>query len=120
MPVRYKGDPQEEVFLWANDLVRGRIEIRKNYRFHPDRAFELDVAFPSAMLGIEVDGFGRGGHGGGHQSPKGFIRDREKDLEAACLGWRVIRVATAQVRDGRAFGYLERILGRYVLNGTND
>ena len=117
MPVRLKGQAQLEVFLWVQDTLRGKALVKQNYRFHPKRRFELDVAIPSAMLGIEVDGFGAGGHGGGHQSPKGFIRDREKDLEAACLGWRVIRVATAQVRDGSAWRYLEQILWRYVLGG---
>ena len=67
--------------------------------------FELDVAIPKFKLGIEVDGFG-----GGHQLPKGFNRDREKDLEAACLGWQVVRVSTTQVENGMAWSYLERII----------
>ena len=104
-----KGQEQEQVFLWVRDAVGDVAEVKRDYVFLPHRKFELDVAIPSAKLGIEVDGFG-----GGHQLPKGWLRDREKDLVALGAGWHVARVATAQVRDGSAFLHLEPILIRYV------
>ena len=101
------GQAQLSVSLWVEDLLRHKgVKVRRNYRFHPTRKFEFDIAILEWKIGIEVDGFG-----GGHQLPKGFIRDREKDLEAAIIGWRVLRLSTAQVRDGSAFDYLDRIFG---------
>lgn len=103
MPPTLTGQAQHSVYLWIVDRLKG-MDVRSNYRFHSKRKFELDVAILEWRLGVEVDGFG-----GGHQLPRGFIRDREKDLEAACEGWRVLRLSTAQVRDGSAFDYLDRI-----------
>ena len=104
-----EGQEQEQVFLWVRDALSGVAEVKRNHVFLPNRKFELDISIPSARLGIEVDGFG-----GGHQLPKGWLRDREKDLVAAGAGWRVVRIATAQVRDGTAWLHLKPILLRYV------
>ena len=107
---RYEGNEQEQVYLWVRDAVPDHLKVIRNHRFlAPRRKLELDVSIPSAKLGIEVDGIG-----GSHMMIKGWNRDREKDLEAACVGWRVVRVTTVQVRDGSAFRYLETILFRYV------
>ena len=113
MAYRAKGNAQYQTFLWVQDRVR-HLKVESNYKFmHPEREFELDVAIPAVMIGIEVDGL-LPGVGGGHQRRLAYIQDRVKDLEAACRGWRVFRVATDQVEDGTAFDYLERIFRRYL------
>lgn len=60
-------------------------DLVREYRFHPERRWRFDFAFPSQRLGIEVDGRGR------HQSVDGVRKDCEKGNAAVLLGWRVLR-----------------------------
>ena len=75
--------------------------------FHPTRRWRFDWAWPDQKLALEVDGavYSRGRHTRG----KGFENDMEKLNEALLLGWRVLRVSTGMVADGRALGFVERI-----------
>lgn len=60
--------------------------------FHPRvRGFELDFAFPTAKVNIEVDGWAW------HRSPDAFERDRRRDAELAAEGWVVLRFTWRQV-----------------------
>jgi len=56
-------------------------------RFHPDRKWRFDLAWPEFRIAIEVQGglFVRGGHNRGAQ----IIRDQEKMRAALELGWLV-------------------------------
>ena len=53
--------------------------------------FELDFGFPSARLGIEVDGWAH------HGSRSAFEADRARDAYLAGTGWRVLRFTWYQV-----------------------
>lgn len=80
----------------------------REFRFHPTRKFRADFAYPDHRLLIEVDG---GGFvAGRHTRGAGFEKDCEKASEAACLGFRVIRVTPRQVEDGRAVEWIARAL----------
>lgn len=59
------------------------------YRFHLERRFRFDYAWPEQLIALEVDGgvWTRGRHTRG----SGFMRDQEKTNLAALLGWRVFR-----------------------------
>ena len=48
--------------------------------------------------------------GGRHTRGKGYERDCEKYNEAVILGWRILRVTTDMVSDGRAFDVVARAL----------
>jgi very-short-patch-repair endonuclease len=78
------------------------------HRFHPERRWRVDLAWPDLKVAVEIDGGtwiqGR------HTSGSGFANDARKLNEAAILGWRVLRVTPSMVRDGEALGYVERIL----------
>ena len=76
--------------------------------FSRGRRWRFDLAWPSWMLAIEVDGgtFSRGRHTRG----VGYERDCEKLNEAVLNGWHVLRVTGAMVEDGRALVYVERAL----------
>lgn len=80
----------------------------KEYRFHPERRWRFDVAFPEQRVAVEIDGavWTQGRHTRG----SGYIADCEKKAEAAILGWRVICVPTQWVTGGAALGYIERAL----------
>jgi very-short-patch-repair endonuclease len=73
------------------------------------RKWAADFALADGLL-VEVDGgvFVNGGHNRG----KAYTDDRERDAEALCHGWRVLRVTTDQVESGAALAWIERALAR--------
>lgn len=78
------------------------------FRFHPTRKWRFDFAWPDRSIAVEVDGaiFVSGRHTRGI----GVEKDNEKFAEALLAGWKVLRVSTNQVRDGRALAWVERLL----------
>ena len=59
------------------------------HRFHPERKWRFDYAWPDAKVALEVEG---GVWTGGRlTSSAGFLKDMEKYNAAARLGWRVLR-----------------------------
>jgi very-short-patch-repair endonuclease len=89
----------------ANDLP----EPVREYRFHPKRLWRFDFAWPAVKLALEVEG-GIYMKKSGHNTAAGITRDCFKGNEALCLGWRVIRVTSAQIDDGSAVDWLRKAL----------
>ena len=81
------------------------------YKWHPERLFRADYAYPDIKLLIEVDGgtWAKMGHSRG----SGIEKDRIKDAEALMLGFKTLRVTGTMVMDGKAIGYLEKIFKGY-------
>lgn len=71
----------------------------REHRFHPSRRWAFDLAWPDHLLAVEYDGgtYSKGRRSG-HTSISGMARDKEKDAEAAILGWSVIRLDAKTVR----------------------
>lgn len=80
------------------------------YRFAPPRRWRFDLAWESLRFACEIEGGVFMAGGSRHSRGRGYENDCEKYAEALCRGWRVLRVTTDMVRDGRALNYLERIL----------
>lgn len=80
----------------------------REYRFAPPRRWRADFAYPEKKLLIEVEG--GVWVNGRHNRPLGFIKDAEKYNEAACLGYRVLRVTPDMIRSGEAVRCIERVL----------
>ena len=80
----------------------------REYRFHPERRWRLDFAWPERTFAVEIEG----GiwTGGRHTRGKGFLGDEEKYAEAMLLGWTVYRCSTDTVTSGHAIGVIERML----------
>ena len=80
----------------------------REYQFDADRRYRFDFAWPDVKVACEVEGgtFIQGRHVRG----KGFEGDCEKYNLAACLGWRVIRVTSKMIHDGRALKWIERVM----------
>lgn len=59
------------------------------FRFHNQRRWRFDYAFPAQKIAVEVEG----GiwSGGRHTRGAGFLKDMEKYNAATALGWRVLR-----------------------------
>ena len=60
------------------------------FRFHGERKWRFDFAWPEKKVALEVEG----GiwTGGGHNRGPGYISDMEKYNIAALYGWRLFRV----------------------------
>lgn len=65
------------------------------YKFHAERKWRFDLAWPDLKVALEVEG--GVWTGGRHTSSAGFIRDLEKYSEAAALGWLIIRRTPTQL-----------------------
>ena len=65
------------------------------YRFHPDRKWRFDFAWPEARIAYEIEG--AVWTGGRHTRGSGFIKDAEKYNHAAALDWLVFRIDSAHV-----------------------
>ena len=72
-------------------------QFEQEYKFHPDRKWRFDFAFPDEKIAIEVEGglFTQGRHTRG----RGYIQDMQKYNAATILGWRVLRYGTGQIND---------------------
>ena len=81
-----------------------KLNPESEYRFHPERKWRFDFAFPDRMLAIEIEGRGR------HQSFSGFAKDIEKYNTAAKMGWRILRYTPQMVFRGDAINDVLEIL----------
>lgn len=90
--------------LYAADLVPVVTELR----FHPERKWRFDLAWPDFKVAVEI----HGGTwvGGRHTRGAGFEKDREKMNEAQLLGWLVLEVTDKQIRSGQALAWVEKAL----------
>lgn len=82
----------EERFALAWALnVTGLAAPLREHRFHDEREWRFDFAWPACKVALEIEGRGR------HQTVKGARDDCEKYNEAARLGWKVIRFPATDV-----------------------
>lgn len=65
------------------------------FRFHPERRWRIDYAFPEQKVAVEIEGglFVRGRHSRG----AGMLADMEKYNAATMLGWKLLRYSPAQL-----------------------
>ena len=110
--VRHKSKSKWEQDLWFWLELEYPGEFIAEYRFHPKRMWRFDFACVHEKFAVEIDGIVYRGNKGGHQTPKGMERDREKDAEAMILGWKVLRITPKMMRSGLAYVYIERLLRR--------
>ena len=85
------------ITLWR---IIGGPALEAEYRFHPQRRFRFDFAYPAAMVAIELEG---GQYTGGrHTRPMGYAADCEKYNLAAAMGWRVFRFTRSMLEENPA------------------
>ncbi|CCF83623.1 hypothetical protein [Nitrolancea hollandica] len=89
----------------------------REYRFHPERMWRFDFAWPQHKVALEVEGGTR--TGGRHVRGDGFAADCAKYAEAALLGWCVIRVTGEMVHDGTAINYVERAIKNAIRDSAS-
>lgn len=80
----------------------------REYRFHPERRWRFDFAYPEHRIGIECEG---GIHSGGrHVRGKGYEGDLDKYNAAVLLGWDVVRFSAGMIRSGKAVETIRTLL----------
>lgn len=109
-PTISKPAPDYRPMVTAYCLAHAQTLPFAELKFHPDRKWKFDFAWPERKLAMEVEGI-TGGKGGRHQRRDGYRGDCEKYAEALCLGWRVLRVTPAQLKSGEAWNWLDKLLG---------
>jgi hypothetical protein len=97
--------PNTDPFACVLDAAGLPTPIRE-HRFAPPRRWRFDYCWPSLRLALEVEG--GTWTGGRHVRGQGYERDCEKYNAAALAGWKVLRVTTGMVSDGRALSLLEQ------------
>lgn len=107
---------------YKHSLVRGLLFDLKQERlpvpvtehvFHPTRKWRFDAAYVEEKIAIEIEGgtgWKRDGGKSRHLTPSGFREDVEKYNSAAILGWCLIRLTPAMLRDGTAIEAIGRAL----------
>lgn len=80
----------EAAFAFYWHLLTGEGEPVRQHRFHPDRRWRFDFAWPEALVAVECEGgiWTQGRHVRG----RGFRNDCEKYNAATALGWSVFRI----------------------------
>ena len=103
------GSPSLEQTFLLHLRRLGIPEPVREMQFHPSRRWRFDFAWPTWKLAVEVDGgtYARG-RASGHTSITGMARDREKDAEAAILGWTTLRIDAVHVKDGTGADWVRR------------
>lgn len=83
------------LLAWRGLAPEGAPEPVREYRFHPDRRWRFDFAWPAQQVAVAIDGGQWAPHGGRHSRDG----DREKLNEAVLLGWCVLRYSGAMLDD---------------------
>lgn len=83
-------------------------EPAREHRFHDERKFRFDFAWPDYRLAVECEGgiwmAGR------HTRGAGYTADLEKYNLAAMCGWLVLRFTKTQVQHGIALSMIQAAL----------
>ncbi len=88
------------------------LEIKREFRFHPDRRWRFDFALPdlNPPVAIEYEGLPFHVEKSRHTTIAGFAGDCEKYSEAAILGWCVIRINALSLKSGLAHDLIRRAI----------
>lgn len=80
----------------------------RELKFHPERKWRFDFAWPDKKVALEVEG----GiwNGGRHTRGAAFIADCDKYNAATLAGWRVFRVTERHVKSGDIVDLVRRAL----------
>lgn len=95
--------------LYQLELVGLAGLFQREYKFHAERRWRLDLYSAKHRLGVELHG---GVYSAGrHTRGEGFTKDREK-MNAACeFGIRVLEYTPKEIADGSALAQIERMIG---------
>lgn len=112
-PAQTRGGSRLEAELAGHLTVMG-LNPFEQFKFHPERKWRLDFAWPDVLVGVELDGgifaAENGGTAGKHARGAGRCADMEKRNAAAELGWLILNYGPPHVREGTAALQIERLI----------
>lgn len=85
----------EFVLAWRGLAPEGAPQPVREHRFHPERRWRFDFAWPEHQVAVAIDGGQWAPYGGRHARDG----DREKLNQAAVLGWRVLHYSGSMLED---------------------
>lgn len=72
----------------------------REYRFHAERKWRFDFAWPDKKIGVEIEG--GTWTSGRHSRGTGYEKDLGKYNAATRAGWKVLRFSTRMATSGEA------------------
>jgi hypothetical protein len=104
------GGSHLERFLLGQLSMMGAPEPVREFRFHPDRQWRADIAWPDRRLLVEVEGgvWMRGG--GRHNRGEGYTADCRKYNAASVGGWILLRYTGDMIESGEAARDIVQVL----------
>lgn len=110
MPVKKAAKPLIDPVFKAALLAAGLPLPVPEYRFHAERRWRLDWAWPEYQVALETEGavWTQGRHTRG----SGFVKDMEKYNELSAMGWSLVRVQPSWLATDYTIELLVRIIGR--------
>lgn len=97
----------EDALCWQLTTAGLPAPIRE-FRFHPERRFRADLAYPDIKLLIEIEG-GIWMRKSGHNTGSGITRDIEKGNLMTMMGYKLIRVTSKMITSGKALDMIEEM-----------
>lgn len=82
----------------------------REHRYHDDRRWRFDFAWPNAKVAVEVDGGIYGPKAGRHNRGAGMEADNEKLNTAASMGWVILRFGPRAINSGDAVEVIKTAL----------
>ena len=102
-------DPKK---VFAAMLAQAKMpEAAVEHRFHVERKWRFDYAWPRWKVALEVDG--GVWTGGAHGRGTGIIRDQEKHNYAAAMGWLIIRCVPRKLATADTIAFVKAALERH-------
>ena len=96
--------PKQELYYLILDAFGEGME--QEHRFHPERKWRLDFAWPEQMIALEYEGI-YNARKSRHTTVAGYTGDCEKYNAAQALGWKVYRITAKLMRTP---GYVHNLL----------
>ena len=87
-----------------------KVELVKEYKFHPTRRWRFDYATADPALKIAIEVEGAVWTNGRHTRGSGFIKDMEKYNTAASMGWTILRVTPDEKLAAKTVDLLRKTL----------
>lgn len=103
---KFRAKPSDELSLHCEAF--GIPIPTMEFRFHPNRRWRVDYAWPGLKLAVEVEGGVFIPGGSRHSRGAGYRNDLDKYNELAIMGWTVLRFLPEQVKTGEAAGVIAR------------
>lgn len=96
------------LMYWANEHA---LELKEEHKFHPERKWRFDWAFPAVKIAVEYEGiFSEKSR---HTNMKGYSGDVVKYNTAVADGWRIIRATAMDYR--QVPGKLNQLINQKTL-----